>query len=466
MIASRRRVFEIGRFPVRSLLALFVLCASCWAQVQSFPVDEHLALSPTEAKTQQQLIAELMSARQSDERHPSAENDLLLGRALQEIGETDAAAKLFDRSLSKNPKFSNAWLEKGFTDSGRGDWSKAADLFRRAASIAPGNGPAHLALGEMLLRIGDFEAAAREFKTASEINPGSCGPHEGLGLVYLQQGKIQESEHEFRRALAICAVSSEIQKGLARALSYEHKWQEAAALLQKIGPAKPNSAEAAFLLATALANLGDKASSEREFARARELSQRELILLRAKGDRNWGVSLRNEGKLQDAAVAFHRALEEDPTFCDGHDDLGDVLWMQKDLAGALSEFQTAIQCNPGSATAQNNLGAALLYYRHDVESAIEHLRPAVNSKPGFALAHLNLGKALAAKQDFSAAEPELRAAIAIDPDLAAAHLNLGLVLAAKKGSMSAEAQKELQTGLRLDPRLRGLIPEQYVAHLQ
>jgi tetratricopeptide (TPR) repeat protein len=261
---------------------------------------------------------------------------------------------------------------------------------------------------------------------------------------------------------AVCLASAD----LARALACEHKWQEAAALLQEIAAANPNSSEAVFSLATALANLGDKAGSEREFARARELSEQELIVLRAKGDRNWGVSMRNEGKLQDAAVAFRRAIDDDPGFCDAHDDLGEVLWMQKDLAGALAEFQTAISCDTGSATAQNNLGAALLYYRHDVESALEHLRVAVNSKPGFALARLNLGKALAAKQDFSAAEPELRAAIAIDPDLAAAHLNLGLLLATKQGNVSAEAQKELQTGLRLDPRLRDSIPKQYVAHLQ
>jgi len=464
VIASQRWFFAIGQ--VRSLLAVIALCASCSAQMAGFPADEHLTLSPTEAKTQQQLIAELMSARQSDEKHPSAESDLLLGHALKAIGESDAAAKLFDRALTKNPKLSDALLEKGFTESGHEDWSRAAELFHSAVSAAPGNGLAHLALGEMLLRMGDFDRAVTEFKTALEINPGNCGPHQGLGLVYLQQGKPEESEGEFRAALTICKGSGEVEKGLARALSYEHKWQEAAALLQKITAANPNSSETVFSLATALANLGDKAESEREFARARELSQRELIVLRAKGDRNWGVSLRSEGKLQDAAVAFHRALEDDPIFCDAHDDLGEILWMQKDLAGALSEFQAAIQCDPGSPTAQNNLGAALLYYRHDIESAIEHLRAAVNSKPSFALARLNLGKALAASQDFSAADAELRAALTIDPDLAAAHLNLGLVLAEKKGSMSAEAQKELQTGLRLDPRLQDSIPQQYVTHLQ
>ena len=464
MIASQNHLFEIAQ--VRPLLAVIVLCGSFLAQVAGFPADEHLTVSPTAGKTQQQLVAELISARQSNEKRPSADNDLSLGGALKAIGEADAAAKFFDRALTKNPKLSDAWLERGFIESDRGDWSKAAELFRRAASIAPVNARARLALGEMLLRMGDFDGAAKEFKTASEINARSCGPHQGLGLVYLQQGKAEESEAEFRRALASCALSNEAQKGLARALAYEHKWQEAASLMQKIATANPNSSEAVSSLATALANLGDKAGSEHEFARARQLSQKELIALRAQGDRNWGVSLRNDGKLQDATVAFRRALEEDPTLCDAHDDLGEVLWVRKDLAGALSEFQAAVQCNPGSSTSQNNLGAALLYYGHDVDGAIEHLRAAVDSKPGFALARLNLGKALAAKQDFSAAEPEFRAAIAIDPDLAAAHLNLGLILATKEGNMSAEAQKELQTGLRLDPRLGDSIPRQYVAHLQ
>jgi tetratricopeptide (TPR) repeat protein len=462
---TQKHVFEIAQLQVWLLVSVIVLCASSWAQMVGFPAEEHLVVSPTEAKAPKQLVAELVSARQSDEKYPSAQNDLLLGRALKAIGETDAAARLFDRALTKNPKLSDGWLEKGFIESNRGDWSKAAELFRNSLFAAPANGPAHLALGEMLLRIGDFDGAAKELKTASEIDPRSCGSHQGLGLVYLQQGKAVESERESRTTLA-CADSNEARKGLARVLAYEHKWQEAAALLQRIAAANPNSSEAVSALATALSNLGDKAGSEREFTRARELSQKELIVLRAKGDRNWGVSLRNEGKLQDSAVAFRHALETDPTFCDVHDDLGEVLWIEKDLASALIEFQEAAQCNPNSATAENNLGAALLYYRHDVDSAIERLRVAINAQPGFALARLNLGKAFAAKQDFSAAEPELRAAIAIDPDLAAAHLNLGLILAAKKGSMSAEAQKELQTGLRLDPRLRGSVPRQYVADLQ
>jgi tetratricopeptide (TPR) repeat protein len=170
--------------------------------------------------------------------------------------------------------------------------------------------------------------------------------------------------------------------------------------------------------------------------------------------------------LQDAAAAFRRAIQDDASYGEAHDDLGEVLWMQNDLSGALSEFEIAVRCNPGSGLARNNLGSALLYYQHDIDRAIEELRSAVTSRPGFALAHLNLGKALAAKQDFAAAEMELRSAIAITPDFAAAHLNLGLVIAARKGSLSTEAQVEMEKGLRLDPRLREMIPQQYLLYVR
>jgi Flp pilus assembly protein TadD len=76
---------------------------------------------------------------------------------------------------------------------------------------------------------------------------------------------------------------------------------------------------------------------------------------------------------------------------------------------------------------------------------------------------LNLGKAFAAKRDFSAAENELRSALALDPTSAAAHMNLGLVLAAKDARLSADAQMEMEKGVRLDPRLKDLIPQQYLA---
>ena len=99
---------------------------------------------------------------------------------------------------------------------------------------------------------------------------------------------------DFHSALAIRPSYIDAEKGLARALAGQHKWNEAAALLKKVVTEKPKSSEEASALGTALANMGDKKGAAEQFVRARELSGHELNLLRAKGDSNFGISLRNE----------------------------------------------------------------------------------------------------------------------------------------------------------------------------
>jgi tetratricopeptide (TPR) repeat protein len=443
-----------------------LFCGVCSAQVTGFPSDQHLTNSTAQAKSPEQLIADLALARQTLASHPSGEANLSLGLALRALGETEPASKRFASAVELNPKLSQAWFEQGLIASELGDWSRAADLFRQALAASPNLPSAHLALGEMLLRAGDFENSATQLKTALRLDPSSSGVHQGLGLIYLQEGKIDAAGDEFRRALAIRRDYRDAEKGLARTLADQHRWAEAATLLREIIAANPNSVEEISCLGTTLANLGDKTGAEAEFARARELSGRELMTLRVKGDLNWGVALRKEGKWQEAVAAFRRALGEDPRDCEAHDDLGEVLWMQRDADKALSEFRYAVGCNPSSASARNNLGSALLYDKHEIEGAIDQFRSALAVRPGFALAHFNLGKALAAEQEFAGAEREFRSAIAIDPTLAAAHVNLGMVLAMNKGSVSVEAQAEMKNGVRLDPRLRDVIPSRYLAYLQ
>jgi hypothetical protein len=42
---------------------------------------------------------------------------------------------------------------------------------------------------------------------------------------------------------------------------------------------------------------------------------------------------------------------------------------------------------------------------------------------------------------------------------------LGLVLASRNGNVSREAEAEMEKGLQLDPKLREMIPQQYLASL-
>jgi tetratricopeptide (TPR) repeat protein len=447
------------------LLLASTLSGYCFSQMSAYSGSEHLTESVRSTESQQKLLADLSATRQLLETHPSVQANFKVGKILSALGDEQSASRFFDRTLELDPQLAEAWFQKGLIVSDQGDWTKAADDFRRATTIFPDYATARLALGEMLLRVGQFDDAASEMRTTLRLDAKMWGAHQGLGLIYLQQGKPELAMEEFKKVLSLRPESVDAKKGLARAFSYQHKWSEAAGILNEVVAVDPASSEVATALGNALANMGDKAGAEAQFARARELSNNELNRLRAQGDRNWGVALRNQSKLSEAVDAFRRALADDASYCEPHNDLGEVLWLQKDWPGAFSEFQAAVVCSPDSASALNNFGASLLYYKHDVDKAIEQLRAATTAKAGFGMPHLNLGKALAAKQDFASAESELRSAIAIDPESASAHVNLGLVLAEKSAPSSPEAEAEMQKGLKLDPQLRQIIPQQYLAHL-
>jgi protein O-GlcNAc transferase len=457
------------RRPSTIILAIVILLLSRTfsnAQVTEIPTDQRLASVGNESKTTQQWLTQLNSDRKILETNSnSAQAHVKVGVDLHALGEIEGALKEFDRALELNQNLAQAFIEKGSIVGDQGELSESRELFRRAVAISPNDAAAHLWLGDIMLRTGDFEGSAQEFEKALRLNSKNSGSYQGLGLIHLQEGDFGQATDDFRQALTFRPGYIDAEKGLAHALAAEHKWPEAADLLKQVLKSDPNSASETVALGTMLAKMGDKSGADKQFARGRELSNKEQLLLRAKGDNNWGVAQRKDGKSEDAVAAFRQALDDDPGFCEAHDNLGSVMWMRQESASAMAEFQAAVRCDPNLASARNNFGMALLYYSQDLNEAIEQFRTAVLLRPGFALAHLNLAKTLAAKQQFVESEAEFRQALMIDPGIAAAHVGLGLVLAAERNSLSSEAQSEMKKGLQLDPGLRNVIPRTYLEHL-
>ncbi|WP_332299748.1 tetratricopeptide repeat protein [Prochlorococcus marinus] len=108
---------------------------------------------------------------------------------------------------------------------------------------------------------------------------------------------------------------------------------------------------------------------------------------------NYGVILKDLGKLKEAESLQCKAIELNPNFANAHHNLGNIL---KDL-GKLQE-------------------AELSY------------RKAIEIKPNYADAHLNLGNILSDLGKLQEAELSIRKAIEIKPDFAAGHYNLGIIL--------------------------------------
>jgi Tfp pilus assembly protein PilF len=148
------------------------------------------------------------------------------------------------------------------------------------------------------------------------------------------------------------------------------------------------------------------------------------------------------------ALALHH-IQNDPEDFEAHYNLGALLQMKGDGAGAVAQFTQAVRIRPDDPIANNALGAVLLASGR-VDEAIPHLNQALKGRPGYFDAHYNLGNALAAQGDFAGALSHFRAAVRLNPQDAGAEANLGSALA-ETGNIK-EARLHFERALQIDPK--------------
>src|SRR5258706_841375 len=126
-----------------------------------------------------------------------------------------------------------------------------------------------------------------------------------------------------------------------------------------------------------------------------------------------GIELADRGWLDEALREFKKAIELDPESAHAHDNLATVLAEKKNFTQALEEYLTALKLEPESATAHYNLACFLATHSH--EMAIEQYKEAIAQDPEYPDAHLNLGMTYADLDQREEAKPEFKPAMDLWP---------------------------------------------------
>jgi tetratricopeptide (TPR) repeat protein len=158
-----------------------------------------------------------------------------------------------------------------------------------------------------------------------------------------------------------------------------------------------------------------------------------------------------EGRLEEAAFQFERALAAAPDFADAHNNLGLVLKNRGDLAGAAERYRHAIRVRPGFAQAHSNLGNVLAR-QGDFSGAAEQFGRAIEIDPGRPGPYINLGNLYVRQGLYTRAVAEYEKAIEIEPMMADAHKNIAVALEGL-GKMP-RAVEHYRRALELDPGMR------------
>ena len=106
-----------------------------------------------------------------------------------------------------------------------------------------------------------------------------------------------------------------------------------------------------------------------------------------------GLTLKAQGKLDEAKQAYKKAISLNPNYAEAYSNMGNILKDKGKLEEAIKLYNKCISINPDYAKAYNNLGSAF----HDqgkLDQAIISYNKAISLDPNYAEAHHNLSFSL------------------------------------------------------------------------
>jgi tetratricopeptide (TPR) repeat protein len=175
----------------------------------------------------------------------------------------------------------------------------------------------------------------------------------------------------------------------------------------------------------------------------------EIKPLYADAHHNLGALLTRQGKDEEAMAHFLQTLRIKPDMAETHNDLGVLLNKQGKSQEAIAHFVEALRINPDYGEVHFNLGTALLHQGNN-QVAISHFSEALRISPKDAKLHNSMGVALGNVGKIEEAIAHYTQALQIDPGYADAHCNLGSLLA-RQGKYE-EAKAHYHEALRINPR--------------
>lgn len=360
-------------------------------------------------------------------REPSSQGFNDLGVLRWKQGDTEGALALFAQSLSTEPVYPQAYLNRGLVLAREGRYRDAIAAYRALLEHIPYHFGARLNLGVAQLRLKDYPAAIETFKAAVKLAGGDrrAKAYYNLGLAYHRL-----TPPDVPKARAAMTQAVRLRPGYLAARMRLADWEpdtragREAALTEyrRILDLRPDYAPAHFHIGLLLSDEGDDPGAIEAYRQAVRFNPADMA-----AHYNLGLLLLGQKQWDAAEGQFQAVLRQDPTHAKSRFGLGRVAFGRKDYKRAVVEYQEALALRKGDyPEVEFNLGLIEMALKRP-KRAQAHYRKALALRPHYPQAWLNLGIAAMRQKDWAAAEADFRKALAQKPDYARAWYNLGIV---------------------------------------
>jgi predicted Zn-dependent protease len=411
-----------------------------------------------------------------------------LGNMLLAGGKIDDAQAQASAALSTQPNNADVHALLSRIANHRGQKDVALTEIHRAIDLAPKEASLHETLA--LQVAGDVTQGATveaELKKSIELDPKSVNPMLLLAAFYLKNNRMQDAEHACWSAVAADPKSLSVRESLVQVVLRENDQPRAEQILRQTSSELADNPQGVRILADYYQRTGQIDKSKVEFASLAKKYPKNLpvqegyvnILLQTKdlGTAQTviadllknhskdpqvavlnGIFLLNSGKAKDAVMALQGAVINAPKDAFIQYWLGKAALAKGDPSLAEKSFLQAVQLNPRSVDAQEEL-ARMASQRGDTNMLSDVAEKTIAANPRFPGGYVWRATVDLNHNSVDKAETDLKTAMSVAPRNAQAYIMLGEIRFAQK--KFPESESLFDQALQYDPNsvsaMRGLV---------
>lgn len=259
-----------------------------------------------------------------------------LGLALFKQGQVKEAIEPLKIAAGAAPGDPQPRILLGMSYYGMGQFAEAIPFLRFAVEKMPDNEELLGTLAQSCLHAKQYECTLEEYKRILTVNPNSAQAHMLAGEALDGMKRPDEAIAEFREAEKVAPVEPNVHFGLGYLLWTQHRYPEAKKEFELELKNDPRHAQALAYLGDTEIKLEQPAEAEADLRKAVELPDAIRMA--------WvdlGIVLAGEGKNDEAAEDFERAIAMDPKAVDAHWRLARLYQAEGKKDQAQAEFAKA-----------------------------------------------------------------------------------------------------------------------------
>lgn len=165
------------------------------------------------------------------------------GAAALAAGDLGTAEARLALAIEYSPRFTEAWVNLGYVEMGRGNLELAKKHFRKARELNPDLPAPHHALGLLADKRDSQIEAEAYYRAALKVDPGFTAARANLARRLFQRGAFEDAREQFLRLTEITPDAVAGWEGLAECLLRLGRDAEADAVIArgraKLGEASP-----------------------------------------------------------------------------------------------------------------------------------------------------------------------------------------------------------------------------------